>query len=182
MSVESISLVLNHSRATGVAKLVMIGIANHDGDGGAWPSQATLARYANCTDRTVRSALLELVALGELIVHSRKGGSRKTDPRHRPNLYELTLSTTPVCDRKQFSARDDSRPEMEGGYDRKQFSTEPSLEPSTITTSTDLTSPPPESGFISLDAYFQAHPDEAPRVTRWAKGLTNHTEQSRVDL
>ena len=64
MSVEAISLVLNHSKAKGTAKVVLIGIANHDGDGGSWPSHETLARYAQVDERNVRDAIKKLVDLG----------------------------------------------------------------------------------------------------------------------
>ncbi|MEU9742884.1 helix-turn-helix domain-containing protein [Micromonospora chersina] len=40
--------------------------ANHDGN--AWPSVATLAEYAGCSERTVQRALAKLVQLGRLVV------------------------------------------------------------------------------------------------------------------
>jgi hypothetical protein len=43
MSIEAVATVLNHSKARGRAKLVLIGIANHLGDQGAWPSISTLS-------------------------------------------------------------------------------------------------------------------------------------------
>lgn len=99
MSVEALALVLNHSRLSGTAKLVLIGIANHDGDGGAWPSIETLARYANTTERTVQRAIAEAVAAGELAVEDQAGGTQRTRADRRPNLYR-TLVTCPVgCDR-----------------------------------------------------------------------------------
>lgn len=94
MSVESISLVLNHSKASGTAKLVLVGIANHDGDGGAWPSIATLARYANCSERSVQRAIGQLVDLGEVVVHLNAGGHRQTRNDQRPNRYDIAV--TPV--------------------------------------------------------------------------------------
>lgn len=94
MSVESISLVLNHSMASGTAKLVLVGIANHDGDGGSWPSIGTLARYANCSERSVQRAIELLVKIGEVVVHLNAGGTHATQNRYRPNRYEITV--TPV--------------------------------------------------------------------------------------
>ncbi|HEY0188166.1 MAG TPA: helix-turn-helix domain-containing protein [Cellulomonas sp.] len=100
MSVESIALVLNHSRARGTAKLVLLGIANHDGDGGSWPTIATLARYAGGVDeRTVRRSIGELEALGEIVVHVNGGGGRSTRNDQRPNLYELLVHCPEGCDR-----------------------------------------------------------------------------------
>lgn len=102
MSVESIARVLNHSRAKGTAKLVLIGIANHDGDGGAWPSIKTLARYANATERTVQRSIEELVEMGELEVHRNEGGSRETREDRRPNRYILRVTdgVTPMSPRE----------------------------------------------------------------------------------
>lgn len=95
MSVETIALVLNHSKATGRAKLVLIGIANHQGDQGSWPSIATLARYANASERSVKRDLKDLVDLGELRVEVNAapvGGQYKT------NLYWVTVEPSGVTD------------------------------------------------------------------------------------
>ncbi|WP_264032149.1 helix-turn-helix domain-containing protein [Cellulosimicrobium sp. SH8] len=100
MSVESMALALHHSRAKGTTKLVLLGIANHDGDGGAWPALSTLARYAGGVDeRTVRRSLRELEALGEIRVHVNGGGDRSTPGDRRPNLYEVLVACPSNCDR-----------------------------------------------------------------------------------
>lgn len=91
MSIEAVSLVLNQSKSTGRAKVVLIGIANHLGDHGAWPSISTLARYANASERSVKRDIQELIELGELVVEVNKspmGGQYKT------NLYWITLGVT----------------------------------------------------------------------------------------
>lgn len=99
MSVESLSVVLHHSRARGTAKLVLVGIANHDGDGGSFPKIATLARYANVHPRRVVEAIKQLGELGEIAVHTKEGGTRRTPEHVRPNLYEILLSCPDDCDR-----------------------------------------------------------------------------------
>lgn len=100
MSVESLTIVLNHSRAKGVARLVLIGMANHDGDGGIWPSVDRLRRYAGGVDRrTVQRAVEQLIALGEVGRLLNEGGTRDTPADRRPNLYRLLLSCPPDCDR-----------------------------------------------------------------------------------
>lgn len=92
MSVESTSRVWRHSRATGTTRVVLLAIADHDGEGGAWPSIETLQRMAGGVDRrTVQRAISQLVAAGELRVHQNAGGTLRTDPRNRPNRYEITL-------------------------------------------------------------------------------------------
>lgn len=101
MSVESLAIVLHHSRATGTAKLVLIGIANHDGDGGAWPTVDTLARYANCDKRSVQRALDRLEKLGELHRIFQAGGDHNVADHRRPNRYQIRLECPPTCDRSK---------------------------------------------------------------------------------
>lgn len=101
MSVEAIAIALHHSRATGAAKLVLLGIANHDGDGGAWPSVATLAKYAGVDRRNVQRALAKLEQLGEIRRHVQQGGDWRTDNALRPNLYDFTLECPWDCDRSK---------------------------------------------------------------------------------
>jgi hypothetical protein len=98
VSVESIAIALHHSRATGTAKLVLIGIANHDGDGGAWPTVATLARYAGVAPRNVQIALNKLEELHEIRRIIQAGGDHSIADARRPNRYQFLLSCPPACD------------------------------------------------------------------------------------
>ena len=99
MSNEAMAIALHHSRSSGTTKLVLLGIANHDGDGGAWPSLATLATYAGgVSERTVSRAIGELVELGEVSVERNAGGLRNCRDDRRPNLYHFLLSCPPDCD------------------------------------------------------------------------------------
>jgi len=93
MSIEAMVNVLNHSQATGRAKLVLIGIANHQGDNGAWPSIETLARYANCSERSVMRDIKDLEELGELFVERNAAPIRG---QYRPNLYWVTVNAPGV--------------------------------------------------------------------------------------
>jgi hypothetical protein len=90
VSIEAVSLVLNQSRATGRAKLVLLGIANHLGDQGAWPSISTLARYANASERSVKRDIQELVQLGELKVELQNA---PTHQQYKTNLYWITIGS-----------------------------------------------------------------------------------------
>lgn len=97
MSIEALAIVLNHSKATGAVKLILMGVANHinpDNDG-AWPSQVKLASYANCTERYVRKALDELVELGELKFETHGG---KSNGGNKSNRYWLTIQCPDDCD------------------------------------------------------------------------------------
>lgn len=93
------SIVLHHSRARGTDKLVLLGIANHAGDGGSWPRLETLARYANVTERAVSTSVGKLRAMGELIVDVNGGGTHRTRGDNRPNLYQVTVACPITCDR-----------------------------------------------------------------------------------
>jgi len=84
MSVEAISKVLNYSKAKGSQKLVLIGIANHHGDEGAWPAIKTLARYANLSERRVQQMIRELEAMGELRIEECKGSGFR---QYKTNRY-----------------------------------------------------------------------------------------------
>ncbi len=98
MSVEHMAVVLHHSTLRGTAKLVLLGIANHDGDNGAWPSIETLARYAGCTVRQVQRHIASAVAAGELVVHLQDGGTHKTRADRRTNRYDIHVACPPECD------------------------------------------------------------------------------------
>lgn len=99
MSVEAMAVVLHHSAATGTVKLVLLGIANHEGDGGAWPTVSTLAKYANADERTVQRAITKLVELGELKRGVQAGGDHRIPSHKRPNLYKIAVVCPPECDR-----------------------------------------------------------------------------------
>lgn len=99
MSLESLAVVLHHAKARGTDKLVLVGIANHDGDGGAWPSVATLARYANVEERNVQRALKRLEKAGEVRIHVQAGGPSGVPEWRRPNRYEVLVECPVTCDR-----------------------------------------------------------------------------------
>ena len=88
MSIEAVSLVLNQSKATGRTKLVLIGIANHLGDQGAYPAIRTLARYANASERSVKRDIQELIKLGELRVELQNAPINR---QYKTNLYWITI-------------------------------------------------------------------------------------------
>lgn len=77
---------------------MLIGIANHDGDGGAWPTVNTLAHYARLSTRQVQRVTVELERYGEIVKHIQDGGTREVAHYDRPNLYEFTLRCPKHCD------------------------------------------------------------------------------------
>jgi len=94
VSIEAMAIVLHHSRATPAGKLVLLGIANHQSDSGAWPALATLAKYANVSERRVRQVLRELEETGELETRFQAAG----DGQYKTNMYWVRVSCPPDCD------------------------------------------------------------------------------------
>lgn len=80
--------VWRESQATGRARLVLLAIADHQGEIGAWPSIATLARMVNASERSVQRDIQELADLGELEVHVQQAPSRG---QYKANLYWVRL-------------------------------------------------------------------------------------------
>lgn len=95
------AIALHHSRAKGTAKLILVGIANHDGDGGAMPSMATLAKYGGCDARNARKHVRRLEELGEIRTHVQAGSLDYLDDHEQPNRYDFLLACPVWCDRSR---------------------------------------------------------------------------------
>lgn len=80
---------LNVDGLTTMQRVVLLGIANHHGDGGSWPSVDTLARYACAHGRTVQRTIGELEAVGLVVRQLNAGGTHSTRGDRRPNRYLL---------------------------------------------------------------------------------------------
>ena len=78
---------------------MLLGIANHQGEQGAWPSIATLARYANASERSVKRDIQELIDLGELRVEI---NAAPGDSQYKTNRYWVLLPG--VTDSANWSA------------------------------------------------------------------------------
>jgi Helix-turn-helix domain len=78
VSIQAVGWVLQHSRAKGVTRLVLISLANHANDQSmCWPSQRTIAREAGIGKGTVSLAIDRLLEMGELTIVL-KGGSHSS--------------------------------------------------------------------------------------------------------
>ncbi len=95
MSAEAVTVVLHHSRAEGTAKLVLWGIANHHSDAGAWPSIATLAKYAAVSERRVQQIIRELANLGEIYIDDQGGLGQG---QYKTNRYHILIQCPSDCD------------------------------------------------------------------------------------
>ena len=187
MSIESIAICLHHSKSAKTDKLVLLGIANHDGDGGAWPSVATLAKYANCSERHVQRAVANLVELGEVTIEKQRGGNDKTRPDRRPNLYKVLVRCPAECDGSsqhrlrgdaddtpQIGAtKDEERGDISSDNGVTPVSPEPSLEPS----DKPLAAKPPESVTRKKDTLFETVAEvcgiSTGNLTRSSRGQLN---------
>ena len=90
MSIAALTLALYHSKATYSNRLVLIAIANFEGEHGAYPSLETVGRLAGGLNRrTVQRSIDALVELGELTEVRRDGVT---------NLYKVTIACPDECD------------------------------------------------------------------------------------
>lgn len=94
MALEPMIWALNHSRSKLAARLVLIALANnahHDGTD-CYPSIAYIAEKANVSPSSVRTAIKDLVELGELEV-TYNGGAR--GPNGTTNYYRIIMRDYP---------------------------------------------------------------------------------------
>jgi len=91
MSIAALTLGMYHSQATYSTRLVLIAIANFEGENGAYPSHETIGRLAGGLNRrTVQRAIDDLIEMGELTEIRREGIT---------NLYKVSIACPDECDR-----------------------------------------------------------------------------------
>jgi hypothetical protein len=88
MSIQIMNAVWRESKSKGRARLVLLSIADHQGELGAWPSIETLAKMVNSSPRSVQRDIQDLIELGELKVEFR---SAPTYGPYKANRYFVTL-------------------------------------------------------------------------------------------
>ena len=88
MSIQIMNAVWRESQAKGRARLVLLSIADHQGELGAWPSIETLAKMVNSSPRSVQRDIQDLIELGELTVEFR---SAPTFGPYKANRYFVNL-------------------------------------------------------------------------------------------
>ena len=76
-------------------KMVLLVIADHASDDGteAWPSQATIAKKASVSIRTVQRSVNSLVTKGYIWLQKGAGGSATCRDDRRPHKYTINLAT-----------------------------------------------------------------------------------------
>ena len=88
MSIQIMNAVWRESKSKGRARLVLLSIADHQGELGAWPSIETLAKMVNSSPRSVQRDIQDLIELGELVVEFR---SAPTYGPYKANRYFVQL-------------------------------------------------------------------------------------------
>ena len=98
MGYSEMDWVWEHSEASKTDKLVLLAIARRYRVGvGAWPSQDYLAKQCGVNVRSVRSSIVRLEALGELVW---KSGSKKSGKANCYVLPKLEFAKTSALDAK----------------------------------------------------------------------------------
>lgn len=113
MSFEAVAWALEQPIG-GTQKILLLGIASHADKFGdnAWPSIDTLAKYAFVDPRSVQRCIGDLVRLGYVFREINEGGSRKTAPHMRPNLYRLNMAEKSVVLAEKHPLTPVSPPDM----------------------------------------------------------------------
>jgi hypothetical protein len=88
MSIEIMNAVWKHSKSDGRARLVLLAIADHQGEIGAWPSLKRLAEMVNASERSVQRDIQHLQSIGELKVEVQNAPTRT---QYKSNLYWVNL-------------------------------------------------------------------------------------------
>jgi hypothetical protein len=113
VSIQAVAWTLEASQSAGLARLVLISLANHANEKDeCWPSQRTIAREAGIALGSVSTQIQQLILLGEVVV-VRKGTARRStryriqrSPRERSvqsrteqnHQEEVEVSTTSSSD------------------------------------------------------------------------------------
>jgi hypothetical protein len=146
MSARAVAWVLSVKLRDSTRKLVLVGLADHanlDGTA-AFPSQATLADYAECSVRQVRRHLACLLDDG-WIVHGDQELVKHYRADRRPVVYDLNYDRTSTSRRFDDGRTSDvatgghAEPERADIAMSDKPSLEPSIEPSSALIPTDAT-------------------------------------------
>lgn len=103
MSIQAVAWVLDHSQSRGIARLVLISLANHHngGTGQCNPGYRRIAREAGIARGTISNAIARLVELGEIEVEE-PGTSHKSARYRLLFVHQMDEATviTSISDEK----------------------------------------------------------------------------------
>jgi Helix-turn-helix domain len=91
VSVDCLSWVFKHSESEGTARLVLLVLADHAGQGGwvCYPSIKRIAERAKASESAVHRAIRTLVELGEVEIDRQGAYDERIRKDKRPNLYRI---------------------------------------------------------------------------------------------
>lgn len=176
MSIKTVSWVWDHAPVKDTALIVLLALADYADNEGrhAFPSQATLAQRARCTDRQVRRALVTLREQG-LIVEGDQQHVAHYRPDRRPVVYDLVMSRGDILSPRGVDGGTlvTERPDIETVYDRTPMSdkptTEPTTEPKTLSLPDATESARDEVPGVEFEEFWREYPRQvgkaAARVT-----------------
>ena len=92
MSVKVMAWVWDQELPTSM-KMLLLAIADHTDDDGdnAWPSKSRLAKKVGLSENRIRQMLRQLEAAGWIETGRQQGGTHRTQPDRRPNLYRVVM-------------------------------------------------------------------------------------------
>lgn len=128
MSIQAVAWVLDHSKSRGVARLVLISLANHNngGTGQCNPGQRRIAQEAGIGVGTVPLAIGRLVELGELEIID-PGGSHRSARYRLPFAHDVSEDGPKVrSSPEQVRAAQGERSARPRGEQNRKNQTEPS--------------------------------------------------------
>jgi hypothetical protein len=118
------------------ATLILLGLANHAHHDGtaSWPGQATLARYARVSERTVRRRLVEMESAG-VIIRGDQQMVAHVPANRRPVVWDIpgvihNQGGQPDRPTEVRGDRIDNQGGQDRGLGRSLVADKPSLEPS----------------------------------------------------
>jgi hypothetical protein len=137
VSIEAVAWVLREAPTTDAeSTLILLGLANHAHHDGtaAWPGQATLARYARSSERTVRRRLVEMEAAG-IVIRGDQQMVAHLPANRRPVVWDIPgviHNQGGQADRADSvrGDRNDNQGGQDQGLGRSLVADKPSLEPS----------------------------------------------------
>ena len=155
-------------------KMVLLVIADHASDDGteAWPSQATIAKKASVSIRTVQRAVNTLVEKGFIYMQKGAGGSATCREDRRPHKYTINLAVLRGDAQTTRKSRGDSD-DLDGA----------TITPSTGRLSRPMNLPSEPSKETPFDLFWKVYPlkvGKAAAKKAWDKAITQEDRDNII--
>ena len=156
-------------------KMVLLVIADHASDDGteAWPSQATIAKKASVSIRTVQRAVNTLVDKGFVYMQKGAGGSVNCREDRRPHKYTINLAVLRGDAQTTRKSRGDSE-DLDGA----------TFTPSTGRLSRPMNLPIEPSKETPFDLFWKVYPlkvGKGAAKKAWEKAITQEDQDNIIN-